>query len=269
MSRWFRFYDDTINDPKVLHLREDMRWHWVAVLCIASKNDGLLPPVADIAIMLRKTKSAVAAIIAGLVNAGLLDKTEHGYEPHNWNGRQYKSDVSTDRVKRFRQQQRNVSSAVSETPPDTEAETEQIDRIADARAKPIFTEGSKALTDALWKALGFASVLDITPQFAGADWRAVEWERAGWTPDIIAAEVARVGPDKPLSYYEKCFASAFAKLSAPLPKVEIREAEIIHGTVQRKSGVAAIAGAWADQLEAAACDSSAPDAGVVLRLPAR
>ena len=115
MSRWFRFYDDAINDPKILRLSEAMRWHWMALLCVASKNNGVLPSVADIALMLRKTVSQTNTILLGLVIAGLIDETEAGYEPHNWNGRQYKSDVSTDRVKRFRKRERNVSETSPET----------------------------------------------------------------------------------------------------------------------------------------------------------
>jgi hypothetical protein len=134
VSRWFRFYDDVINDPKVLSLSEPMRWSWVAVLCIASKHDGNLPSLDHVALHLRVQKQKAAATLAGLHNAGLLDKTETGFAPHNWNGRQYKSDVSTERVKRFRKQKRNVSSTVSETPPETETDTDTKARALDAGA---------------------------------------------------------------------------------------------------------------------------------------
>lgn len=113
--RWLRLYDDTINDPKVLKLPEAMRWHWIALLCVASKSEGVLPPLDDIAIQLRVTAAKATEIIAALVKAQLLDKMETGFAPHNWNGRQYKSDVSTERVKRFRNGKRNVSETVSET----------------------------------------------------------------------------------------------------------------------------------------------------------
>jgi hypothetical protein len=118
--RWLRLYDDTINDPKILKLPEAMRWHWIAMLCVASKNEGALPNLDDIAIQLRVTPAKATEILSALVKATLLDKTETGFAPHNWNGRQYKSDVSTERVKRFRNGKRNVSV----TPPETEAETD-------------------------------------------------------------------------------------------------------------------------------------------------
>jgi len=59
-NQWFRFYHDVINDPKVLSLPEAMRWSWVAVLCAASKNDGKLPEIQHLALMLRVSKQRAA-----------------------------------------------------------------------------------------------------------------------------------------------------------------------------------------------------------------
>ncbi|MGM4987404.1 hypothetical protein [Tardiphaga sp. 841_E9_N1_2] len=132
MTRWLRLYDDTINDPKILKLPEATRWHWVALLCIASKNDGALPALDDIAIQLRVTPAKATEILSALVKAGLIDKLETGFAPHNWNGRQYKSDVSTDRVKRFRNGKRNVSETEEKRPQiqiqNTEAESKKEPR---------------------------------------------------------------------------------------------------------------------------------------------
>jgi hypothetical protein len=286
LSRWFRFYDDVINDPKVLSLPEAMRWSWVAVLCIASKNDGKLPEIQHLALMLRVSKQRAASILAALRNAGLVDKTETGFVPHNWDARQYKSDVSTERVKRFRKQERNVSSAVSETAPDTDTETEtetetdsepesDLDRIREARARgqSAFTDGSKALTKALWNALGFTNPLEIPPEFAGVDWRAIEWERAGWTVDLIDAEARRIARDKPLkplSYFEKVFATSFAKRQTPLPIVEVREPEKLtvtnHGTPPKQSGVVAAARRLAEQFESRSSDGIEGNSAPLLRL---
>jgi len=120
MTRWFRFYDDTINDPKILKLSDRLYRVWTGMLCLASKNNGVLPEFDDMVIMLRTKPEKLQPELEQLIKAGLLDHSDDGIAPHNWNARQYKSDVSTDRVKRFRQQQRNVS----ETPPETETETE-------------------------------------------------------------------------------------------------------------------------------------------------
>lgn len=96
MSRWFRFYDDVINDPKILKLPEGTRWAWVAILCIASKNNGELPSLDDIAFMLRATRKRTCTIIDALVAAELLDKTGNGYVPHNWDRRQFKQEDKGD-----------------------------------------------------------------------------------------------------------------------------------------------------------------------------
>ena len=70
-----------------------------------------------------------------LRDSGLIDERRGLLSPHNWHKRQYKSDVSTDRVKRFRKRALEVSVTQEETPPDTDteqsrnrAETEQIEK---------------------------------------------------------------------------------------------------------------------------------------------
>lgn len=119
MSRWFRFYDEALNDPKVLRLPDDLYRRWTQVLCIASKHNGHIPAVDDVAILLRTTVSDAEKILSDLVSRDLLDKGRGDVlTPHNWRKRQYKSDVSTERVKRFRKRFK----AVTETPPDTETE---------------------------------------------------------------------------------------------------------------------------------------------------
>lgn len=119
------------------------------------------------------------------------------------------------------------------------------DRRGDARARPsMLTDGSKALADAFWKALGIMRQLDIPHQLAGIDHRAVMWEARGWDVDLITSEAIRFAsdqPPKPITYFEKVFATAFAKRQAPLPIVEVRPAEKLtvtrHGTAQSGSGI--------------------------------
>ena len=131
MSRWFRFYDAALDDPKVQGLSDRLFRVWVNLLCVASKNEGAIPE-ADLPFLLRMEARKVAALLDTLVARGLIDRFDTHTEPHNWKARQYKSDVSTDRVKEFRKRKRNagrnVSHGVSETedgtPPDTETDTD-------------------------------------------------------------------------------------------------------------------------------------------------
>lgn len=151
MARWFRFYSEVVNDPKVQKLPcEDFR-AWVNLLCLAAENDGRLPSFEDIAFALRMDDNGVRTLVERLLNGGLIDRVNGGangyhYAPHAWSKRQYKSDTSTDRVKRFRQR----SETVTVTPPETEADTEQIiEAKASCPAKPnavdsVFSEAWKA-----------------------------------------------------------------------------------------------------------------------------
>jgi hypothetical protein len=126
MARWFRMHESTLDDPKVQQRLSDSQFRaWVNLLCLACRHDGVLPPLVDIAFALRRTEKEAAKVIAELIKHELIDETETGIEPHNWHGRQYKSDVSNERVKRHRQRTRNVTSPVTATPSESEADTEQ------------------------------------------------------------------------------------------------------------------------------------------------
>ena len=153
MTRWFRFYDDAINDPKALKLSDKTYRIWVGILCIASKNDGALPSFEDMAIMLRMKAEKLQPELEKLIAAELIDHDDDGLRPHNWNTRQYKSDVSNERVQRHRERQRNVTPAVTVTPPETEADTETKSEKKDIRAvaKATRPAGGEAF-DEFWKA---------------------------------------------------------------------------------------------------------------------
>lgn len=135
-GRWWRAYDEAVDDPKLIMLSDRAHRTWFNLMCIASANGGTLPDTKVVAIKLRMPVQRAAAILTELAAAGLFDRREDGkFEPHNWKGRQFQSDVSTERVKRFRERERNVSV----TPPDTEnrkqiTETEKKETRASALA---------------------------------------------------------------------------------------------------------------------------------------
>ena len=88
---------------------------WVIILCLASKDGGVIPPIDDIALMLRLTEKEAAKRVEALIAAGLIDKEDDRLVPHNWSTRQFQSDVSTARVQSFRNARRNVSETADET----------------------------------------------------------------------------------------------------------------------------------------------------------
>lgn len=124
-NRWFRMYDEILEDPKVQKLPDDLFKAWVNCLALASRHGGTLPSVPDIAFAFRMPENAVITLLDRLSNATLIDRVNGGpngwrYAPHSWAKRQYKSDTSTPRVKRFREKK----GALHETAPEAEADTD-------------------------------------------------------------------------------------------------------------------------------------------------
>ncbi|KKM63395.1 hypothetical protein LCGC14_1511830 [marine sediment metagenome] len=115
--KWFRFYYEVAEDPKVQTLPTRLFKLWINVLCLAAKNKGVVPPVPQIAYALRMGRARVDLDMDALRRVGLFDSTPVGLIPHNWNGRQFTSDNVTGRVRKHR---KGVAGNVTETPPETE-----------------------------------------------------------------------------------------------------------------------------------------------------
>lgn len=132
MSRWFRIYDEMLDDPKMQRLPAETFRAVVNLWCLASRNGGRLPPFSDIAFALRITESNAVTLLDELVTLGFLDHDDDGLRPHNWDKRQYKSDntdaTNADRQKRFRERRRNAVTPVTVTATRTDTESEQIQK---------------------------------------------------------------------------------------------------------------------------------------------
>lgn len=153
MSRWFRMYSDILDDPKVQKLPPDLFKAWVNLLCLASRHDGVLPDMEDIAFALRLSQEVTRDIVVTLSQRGLLDD-ENGLAPHNWAERQFKSDTAEDarerkRKQRAREKEQTKAEDVTEchsdshsevTPPDTEQNRTEQSR---AEQTGAHTEGEE------------------------------------------------------------------------------------------------------------------------------
>jgi hypothetical protein len=131
MSRWFRFYSEAVDDPKVQTLPPELFKAWVNLLCIAARNGGIIGTLHETGFHLRCNGSETLEIVSSLMLAGLLEEVQDRYEPHNWSKRQYKSDTSTERVKRFRKR----SKAVSETPPEYRVQIKEKEKEKEKNGK--------------------------------------------------------------------------------------------------------------------------------------
>lgn len=193
MNRWFRMYDEVLDNAKVQRLASDDFKAWVNILCLASRNDGSVPCIADIAFSLRLDGKKAVAMVGRLVNAGLLIPDGEAFTPHKWNERQYKSDVSTDRVKRFRQRSKAVSETPIETAPDTDSETEQSSVTNVTGGSPPIVDSDKAFWDGAKAYLGKSKASKIG-----------QWVR-DYDKDRTAAAIAQAQVERavdPVSYIE-------------------------------------------------------------------
>lgn len=124
-GRWWRAYDEAVDDPKLIALSDAAHRAWFNILCLSSANGGAVPSDKILKIKLRLSSKKLEKVLDELRQAGLFDTTEDGLEtPHNWGKRQYQSDTSTPRVKRFREKQRNVSV----TPPDNRVQSTETEK---------------------------------------------------------------------------------------------------------------------------------------------
>ena len=130
--RWFRAYADIVDDDKLRLLAFEDRWHFVAICAL--KCAGLIDePISE----LRERKIAVKLGLAlrecdevkrRLMEVGLIDDE---WQPGGWDRRQYDSDSAAERMRRYRQRQKESGDTqplrngdVTVTNSETETETD-------------------------------------------------------------------------------------------------------------------------------------------------
>lgn len=178
-GHWFRCYDELVDDPKVQMLSDKIFRGLINLWCLASRNGGEIPDIKDVAFSLRISPGKASRLLADLAEVGLIEYEETVARPHNWDGRQFKSDVTdptaAGRNKRYRQRiaDRNETSngdriahrnahAAQITETDTEAETEKntpslrsgVARVPRSKATRIPDDFKPDLSEAI--ALGIA-----------------------------------------------------------------------------------------------------------------
>lgn len=193
MSRWFRFHTEAMRHPKVARLSDKEFRLWVLLLSVASERDGVIPCLDDLKHVLNRRLDHLSTGIERLLSMELIECLGDCYTPHNWGKYQYKSDVSTDRVKKHREK-RNVS----ETPTDTDTDTEVIEaKASNARAKPIDFPCPEGVDQIDWNALKANRKAKRAALSEGAYRQIIKkldgWQQAGWPPGPIVAYAAERG----------------------------------------------------------------------------
>jgi len=134
-------------------LPKDIRWDFVAVLCIANQNElrGFLPDDNTIAFKMRTTVDEWVNSKKILIEKNLIYETDDGYTVTGWDEKQYESDDSAERVKKYRgkketgmKRPRNgdvtpPEQSRTDTDTDTDSDTEQIQNITDSDSDQSIT----------------------------------------------------------------------------------------------------------------------------------
>lgn len=121
-------YDDILENPKILLLDDKTHRTWVNVLAVARRYGGALPPMRELAVLLRLSEKETTRRVKTLIQSGLIEKAvanEETLTPHNWDELQFHSDVSTDRVRAFRERNRERNETHDETFHDDFSETHE------------------------------------------------------------------------------------------------------------------------------------------------
>ena len=201
---WFRLYHRIINDDKLLALAFEDRWHFIALCCL--KAEGLLDKdrnetwMRRVALKMGLSTLALEEVARRLREVELIDET---MSPVAWDELQMRSDASTERVRAFRERQRNQGVAVvkrdetvSETAQekekerDTEEEEEKNIKTR-VRAKRNWVECPDDVDAAVWSA--FAKIRKTPFTDIALQGFRREADKAGWTLQAAITEAAERG----------------------------------------------------------------------------
>ena len=127
---WFRMYSEVLSDRKMDRAasisslsRMEILGAWTGILCLASDSpvrgillltDTMPLTTAEIAEYVGTDSETLSAALEAFERLGMLSLDANGvYAICQWAGRQYESDTSTERVRKFRERQ---AEQVTETP---------------------------------------------------------------------------------------------------------------------------------------------------------
>lgn len=146
--QWFRLYNDIVDNHKIRMLAFEDRWHFIAIMACHSQELGGGDEFFErsLAIKLGVQVRELEEIQRRLMDVNLIDIN---WIPIGWDDRQFLSDNSKARVKKYREKQRlsksvtgvkrdcNVTVTVQDTDTDTDTEQKQNKSISNKEKKII------------------------------------------------------------------------------------------------------------------------------------
>jgi len=122
--KWFRLYDEILDDPKMMSLSAKEFQTWILILCLANreisgKRGEICRDFATISRQIHGDFRVILPILKRFIELGLIVENGQSIKIVNWDKRQFKSDDVLQRVKRYR----NVTVTSSDTDTDTNTKT--------------------------------------------------------------------------------------------------------------------------------------------------
>jgi hypothetical protein len=107
---WIKLYVEILDDPKMGRLSNHLWRRAIELFLLAGKNgnDGLLPPVEEMAWVLRLSNDKLLEDLIGLAEVGVVHETPEGWVVTHFKDRQHSE--SYERVKRYRERESNAKS---------------------------------------------------------------------------------------------------------------------------------------------------------------
>lgn len=106
MLPWFRMYAEFATDPKVQSMSEPLQRRLAMLFCLQCADELSKLSDAELAHALRIETNELVSTLETFREKGFIDAKRR---LRNWHKRQFKSDVSTERVRQFRKRSGNVS----------------------------------------------------------------------------------------------------------------------------------------------------------------
>ena len=152
--QWFRVYTEIIDDPKVATMDGEtfkVFMFLLAVACEQEKNGYIEMSIEEMAWRIRCNVTVTLQVVSSLVTCNILTKIDDKkYLFLNWEKRQYKSDNSAERVRKYRTLQKRYSNGLEQNRTDTEQSKKRFNEFYTAYPN------KKAKAEALktWEKLG-------------------------------------------------------------------------------------------------------------------
>ena len=165
MSRWYRAYEGTVTDAKLgeAALIADCSrsvaiaaWHCILESCASTQDGGRHETTPRrVAVILGESAETVSAVFAAFTELGMLADGA----VTAWKHRQYESDTSTERSRKYRERKKGVAPDECNgdatlhgrraTPPETDTETDTETHTQEARVREGDPEHWKVVQDIL------------------------------------------------------------------------------------------------------------------------